>query len=50
LLTSQDGGGVPVTHRVFEGVDHYLTHTGLVPAGKEAIDLMATTLRTALSA
>lgn len=42
--------GVPVTHRVFEGVDHYFTHTGPVAAGKEAIDLMATTLRTALSA
>jgi acetyl esterase len=42
--------GVPVTHRVFEGVDHYFTHTGPVPAGKEAIELMATTLRTALAA
>ena len=42
--------GVPVTHRVFEGVDHYFTHTGPVPAGKEAIDLMATALRTALDA
>ncbi|MBD9726889.1 alpha/beta hydrolase [Streptomyces caniscabiei] len=42
--------GVPVTHRVFEGVDHYFTHTGPVEAGKEAIDLMATTLRTALDA
>jgi acetyl esterase len=41
--------GVPVTHRVFPGVDHYFTHTGPVAAGKEAIDLMATTLRTALS-
>ncbi|MBX9392987.1 alpha/beta hydrolase [Streptomyces sp. TRM72054] len=44
-----DVAGVPVTHRVFEGVDHYFTHTGPVPAGKEAIDLMATTLRSALS-
>ncbi|MFF4014097.1 alpha/beta hydrolase [Streptomyces sp. NPDC001843] len=43
-----EAAGVPVTHRVFEGVDHYFTHTGPVPAGKEAIDLMATTLRTAL--
>ena len=43
-----DAAGVPVTHRVFEGVDHYFTHTGPVPAAKEAIDLMATTLRTAL--
>ncbi|MFC4464617.1 alpha/beta hydrolase [Streptomyces xiangluensis] len=44
-----DAAGVPVTHRVFEGVDHYFTHTGPVPAGKEAIELMAATLRTALS-
>ncbi|MEU9167611.1 alpha/beta hydrolase [Streptomyces sp. NPDC048420] len=44
-----EAAGVPVTHRVFEGVDHYFTHTGPVPAGKEAIDLMATTLRTALN-
>ena len=45
-----DAAGVPVTHRVFEGVDHYFTHTGPVPAGKEAIELMAATLRTALVA
>ncbi|MFE9452752.1 alpha/beta hydrolase [Streptomyces sp. NPDC006739] len=45
-----EAAGVPVTHRVFEGVDHYFTHTGPVPAAKEAIELMATTLRTALSA
>ncbi|OUD03989.1 alpha/beta hydrolase [Streptomyces swartbergensis] len=45
-----EAAGVPVTHRVFEGVDHYFTHTGPVPEGKEAIDLMATTLRNALSA
>ncbi|MFD9391635.1 alpha/beta hydrolase [Streptomyces sp. NPDC060000] len=45
-----DAAGVPVTHRVFEGVDHYFTHTGPVPAGKEAITLMASTLRTALGA
>jgi acetyl esterase len=44
-----ESAGVSVTHRVFEGVDHYFTHTGPVPAGKEAIDLMATTLRTAFS-
>ncbi|MFF6784557.1 alpha/beta hydrolase fold domain-containing protein [Streptomyces sp. NPDC012510] len=44
-----DAAGVPVTHRVFEGVDHYFTHTGPVPAGKEAIELMAGTLRTALA-
>ncbi|MFF4054210.1 alpha/beta hydrolase [Streptomyces sp. NPDC001668] len=44
-----EAAGVPVTHRVFEGVDHYFTHTGPVPAGKEAIDLMATALRDALS-
>ncbi|MCX5336112.1 alpha/beta hydrolase [Streptomyces sp. NBC_00140] len=45
-----EAAGVAVTHRVFEGVDHYFTHTGPVEAGREAIDLMATTLRTALSA
>ncbi|MFF5369504.1 alpha/beta hydrolase [Streptomyces sp. NPDC013187] len=44
-----EAGGVPVTHRVFAGVDHYFTHTGPVAAGKEAIDLMATTLRMALA-
>ncbi len=44
-----DAAGVPVTHRVFEGVDHYFTHTGPVAQGKEAIHLMATTLRSALS-
>ncbi len=44
-----EAAGVPVTHRAFEGVDHYFTHTGPVPSGKEAIELMATTLRTALS-
>ncbi|MFF0014778.1 alpha/beta hydrolase [Streptomyces sp. NPDC005374] len=44
-----EAAGVPVIHRTFEGVDHYFTHTGPVPAGKEAIDLMATTLRTALN-
>jgi len=43
-----EAAGVPVTHRVFEGVDHYFTHTGPVPAAREAIDLMATTLRVAL--
>ncbi|EMF53626.1 MULTISPECIES: alpha/beta hydrolase [Streptomyces] len=42
--------GVPVTHRLFEGVDHYFTHTGPVPEGKEAIALMAEALRTALDA
>ena len=45
-----DASGVPVTVRVFEGVDHYFTHTGPVPAGKEAIELMANALRAALSA
>ncbi|WP_367319956.1 alpha/beta hydrolase [Streptomyces sp. HUAS ZL42] len=45
-----EAAGVPVTHRVFEGVDHYFTHTGPVPDAKEAIELMATTLRTALGA
>jgi acetyl esterase len=44
-----DAAGVPVIHRVFEGVDHYFTHTGPVAAGKEAIELMASVLRTALS-
>lgn len=43
-----EAAGVTVTHRVFEGVDHYFTHTGPVPAAKEAIELMVTTLRTAL--
>jgi acetyl esterase len=44
-----DSAGVPVTHRVFTGVDHYFTHAGPVQAGKEAIELMASSLRTALS-
>ncbi|MFJ8468223.1 alpha/beta hydrolase [Streptomyces swartbergensis] len=44
-----EAAGVPVTHRVFGGADHYFTHTGPVPAAKQAIDLMATTLRTALN-
>ena len=44
-----EAAGVTVTHRVFEGVDHYFTHTGPVREAKQAIDLMATTLRTALS-
>ncbi|MFJ4200602.1 alpha/beta hydrolase [Streptomyces sviceus] len=43
-----EAAGVPVTHRVFEGVDHYFTHTGPVAAGKEALDLMAGSLRDAL--
>lgn len=45
-----EAAGVTVTHRVFTGVDHYFTHTGPVPEAKEAIELMASTLRTALSA
>ncbi|MEU0408583.1 alpha/beta hydrolase [Streptomyces griseorubiginosus] len=44
-----EAAGVQVTHRVFEGVDHYFTHTGPVPTGKAAIDLMASSLREALS-
>lgn len=44
-----EAAGVPVTHRVFEGADHYFTHTGPVPTGKAAIDLMATSLRAALN-
>ncbi|MFG2962225.1 alpha/beta hydrolase [Streptomyces sp. NPDC048288] len=44
-----EAAGVPVTLRVFPGVDHYFTHTGPVPAGKEAVELMAASLRTALS-
>ncbi|MFE9030818.1 alpha/beta hydrolase [Streptomyces iakyrus] len=44
-----ESAGVPVTHRVFEAVDHYFTHTGPVPEGKAAIDLMATAVRDALS-
>jgi acetyl esterase len=43
-----EAAGVPVTHRLFEGVDHYFTHIGPVPVGKEAIELMADALRTAL--
>ena len=45
-----EAAGVPVIHQVFEGVDHYFTHTGPVPAAKEAIELMATALRKALDA
>ncbi|MFF6807101.1 alpha/beta hydrolase fold domain-containing protein [Streptomyces sp. NPDC012616] len=45
-----EAAGVPVTHRVFADVDHYFTHTGPVPAAKEAIALMAATLRSALAA
>jgi acetyl esterase len=45
-----DAAGVPVTHRVFTGVDHYFTHAGPVQAGIEAIELMASSLRAALSA
>ncbi|ONI91824.1 carboxylesterase [Saccharothrix sp. ALI-22-I] len=44
-----DAAGVQVTHRVFTGVDHYFTHAGPAQAGVEAIELMASTLRTALS-
>ncbi|MDX2548563.1 alpha/beta hydrolase [Streptomyces sp. WI04-05B] len=44
-----EAAGVPVTHRVFEAVDHYFTHAGPAAEGKEAIGLMATTLRAALS-
>ena len=43
-----DAAGVPVTRCVFPGVDHYFTHTGPVKEGKEAIELMASSLRTAL--
>jgi acetyl esterase len=45
-----DVAGVPVTHRTFTGVDHYFTHVGPVQAGKDAIDLMASSLRAALNA
>ncbi|MEH0554266.1 alpha/beta hydrolase [Streptomyces sp. B21-101] len=45
-----EAAGVPVIHRVFADVDHYFTHTGPVPAAKEAIALMAATLRSALAA
>ncbi|MFC8433551.1 alpha/beta hydrolase [Streptomyces sp. NPDC057253] len=44
-----EAAGVPVTHRVFEGADHYFTHTGPVTTGRAAIDLMASSLREALS-
>ncbi|MFF4787170.1 alpha/beta hydrolase [Streptomyces griseorubiginosus] len=43
-----EAAGVPVTHRVFEGVDHYFTHVGPAPSGRAAIDLMASSLRAAL--
>ncbi|WP_020140284.1 alpha/beta hydrolase [Streptomyces sp. 351MFTsu5.1] len=43
-----EAAGVPVTHRVFEGVDHYFTHTGPASSGTAAIDLMASSLRAAL--
>lgn len=45
-----DAAEVPVSHRLFTGVDHYFTHTGPVQAGKECIELMASSLRTAFSA
>jgi acetyl esterase len=45
-----EAAGVPVSHRVFTGVDHYFTHTGPVAAAKEAMELMAATLRGALHA
>ncbi|MEU0303599.1 alpha/beta hydrolase [Streptomyces sp. NPDC006175] len=41
--------GVPVTHRVMEGVDHVFTHQGPVDAAKEAIELMAQSLRDVFS-
>lgn len=41
---------VVVTRHALEGVDHYFGHTGPVEAGRGTIQLMATTLRTALSA
>ncbi|MEU5046066.1 alpha/beta hydrolase [Streptomyces griseorubiginosus] len=44
-----EAAGVPVTHRVFEGVDHYFTHVGPAPSGRAAIDLMASSLRAALA-
>lgn len=44
-----DAAGVPVSHRLFAGVDHYFTHIGPVQAGKEGIELMASSLRTAFS-
>lgn len=48
-LTNRQGSGgrgsLPVTHRVFEGVDRHFTHAGPVPAGKEAIELMASAPR-----
>ncbi|MFD5007389.1 alpha/beta hydrolase [Streptomyces mutabilis] len=41
--------GVPVTHRVMEGVDHIFTHHGPADAAKEALELMARSLRTVFS-
>jgi acetyl esterase len=39
--------GVPVTHRMVEGVDHAFTHRGPVEPALETIDLMATSLSAA---
>ncbi|GLP66467.1 hypothetical protein TUSST3_30870 [Streptomyces sp. TUS-ST3] len=41
--------GVPVSHHVFEGVDHSFTHLGPAAAGRKAIARMADNLRSALA-
>ncbi|MEU6147507.1 alpha/beta hydrolase [Streptomyces sp. NPDC047081] len=41
--------GVPVTHRRFDGVDHAFTHAGPVEPAKEAMELMAASLRKAFA-
>ncbi|MFJ7773048.1 alpha/beta hydrolase [Streptomyces sp. NPDC097107] len=41
--------GVPVTHQVIKGVDHFFTHHGPVDAAKQALALMAHSLRTVFS-
>lgn len=41
--------GVPVTHRVVEGVDHLFTHKGPAETVRATLDLMAAQLRTAFT-
>jgi acetyl esterase len=41
--------GVAVTHRDFEGVDHSFTHAGPIEPAKEAMELMADSLRKAFA-
>jgi acetyl esterase len=44
-----EAAGVPVTHRMFEGIDQAFTHFGPVAAAEQAIALMAESLRTAFA-